>query len=107
MHSSLYFDVINLSNLGLVGICSISTLNPFLDEIAIFFRSFAIPSEISMQDEANFEISIPKVTRGEGFTRYFLKYLWPSLLLANNNAALALPIVPETYILSPVFAPFL
>ena len=50
-------------------------MKPLSDEIAIFFKSFARPSDISIQDDANLEISKPKATLGVGLTRYFLKYL--------------------------------
>ena len=64
-----------LFNLDVTGIWSMSTLKPLLDDIAIFFKSFANPSEISIHDDANLEISKPRFTRGTGFTKYFLKYL--------------------------------
>ena len=81
-----------------MGIESTSTWNPFLDEIAILFRSFASPSDISIHDDANSDNSNPTATPGSGITRDFQKYLYPLVFLSNIKAALALPMFPVTYI---------
>ena len=67
---------------------STSIRNPFLDEMAILFRSFAIPSEISIHDDANSDNANPTATLGIGFTSDFLKYLCPIVFLSNINVIL-------------------